>query len=246
MLVFRGVVDTPKSKGTSGPLQIAEVFRKGCQKTLPKIWGLRKPLLGGVNSNMFYFHPENWGRCPFWRAYFSKGLVQPPTRWWIPAFLVENLWTCGSIQTVKNAEVETYSQHGKRSKQLGIVQNFLPEKSMEKSHHLFNLLQYGFIPPSGICFGCCGPRFFLQGRHLIQKTRLPLWSQICIRAWHAKDCLPPIITVSFGNVWFKETGCFCGFHRRKPVPSLRGINSHTNRLGPPKSENDDVTTTTHQ
>ena len=27
-----------------------------------------------------YFHPENWGRCPIWRAYFSDGLVQPPTR----------------------------------------------------------------------------------------------------------------------------------------------------------------------
>ena len=28
-----------------------------------------------------YFHPENWGRwTQFWRAYFSKGLVQPPTR----------------------------------------------------------------------------------------------------------------------------------------------------------------------
>ena len=23
---------------------------------------------------MFYFHPENWGRFPFWRAYFSAGL----------------------------------------------------------------------------------------------------------------------------------------------------------------------------
>ncbi len=33
-----------------------------------------------VVSNIFYFHPENWGRFPFWRAYFWKGLVQPPTR----------------------------------------------------------------------------------------------------------------------------------------------------------------------
>ena len=37
-------------------------------------------LLGGGNSNIFYVHPENWGRFPFWRSYFSKGLVQPPTR----------------------------------------------------------------------------------------------------------------------------------------------------------------------
>ena len=27
----------------------------------------------------FYFHPEPWGRFPFWRAYFSNGLVKPPT-----------------------------------------------------------------------------------------------------------------------------------------------------------------------
>ena len=33
----------------------------------------------GGNSNIFYFHPEPWGDDPFWRAYFSKGLVQPPT-----------------------------------------------------------------------------------------------------------------------------------------------------------------------
>ena len=29
-------------------------------------------------SILFYFHPENWGRFPFWRAYVSKGL-KPPT-----------------------------------------------------------------------------------------------------------------------------------------------------------------------
>ena len=32
-----------------------------------------------VVSEFFYFHPEPWGRIPFWRAYFSAGLVQPPT-----------------------------------------------------------------------------------------------------------------------------------------------------------------------
>ncbi len=31
-----------------------------------------------VVSIIFYFHPETWGRFPFWRAYFSKGL-KPPT-----------------------------------------------------------------------------------------------------------------------------------------------------------------------
>ena len=36
--------------------------------------------LGGGNSSIFYFHPEPWGDDPIWRAYFSDGLVQPPTR----------------------------------------------------------------------------------------------------------------------------------------------------------------------
>ena len=37
---------------------------------------------GGGNSNMFYFNPETWGKMnQFWRAYFSKGFAQPPTRW---------------------------------------------------------------------------------------------------------------------------------------------------------------------
>ena len=34
--------------------------------------------LGGGNSDMFNFHPENWGRFSIWRAYFSSGL-KPPT-----------------------------------------------------------------------------------------------------------------------------------------------------------------------
>ena len=36
--------------------------------------------------NISYFHPKNLGKMnPFWRAYFSNGLVQPPTsyRWWL-------------------------------------------------------------------------------------------------------------------------------------------------------------------
>ena len=35
--------------------------------------------LGGGNSNMFYFHPELWGRWTQFDSYFSEGLVQPPT-----------------------------------------------------------------------------------------------------------------------------------------------------------------------
>ena len=36
--------------------------------------------LGGGNSNIFHFHPYLGKMNPFWRAYFSNGLVQPPTR----------------------------------------------------------------------------------------------------------------------------------------------------------------------
>ena len=34
--------------------------------------------LGAGNSNTFYVHPDILGNDPIWRAYFSKGLVQPP------------------------------------------------------------------------------------------------------------------------------------------------------------------------
>ena len=32
-----------------------------------------------VVPNIFHVHPYPWGNDPIWRAYFSKGLVQPPT-----------------------------------------------------------------------------------------------------------------------------------------------------------------------
>ena len=41
--------------------------------------------LGGGNSKYFLFSPRKLGKMnPFWRSYFSKGLVQPPTRRWFP------------------------------------------------------------------------------------------------------------------------------------------------------------------
>ena len=42
--------------------------------------GSKQVILGGGNSNILYFHPENWGRFPFGRASFSKGFLIPPTR----------------------------------------------------------------------------------------------------------------------------------------------------------------------
>ena len=43
-----------------------------------------------VVSNSFYFYPKIWGRFPFWRSYFSDGLVQPPTRFGFEITMVES------------------------------------------------------------------------------------------------------------------------------------------------------------
>ena len=54
-----------------------------------------KRLYWQVVSNIFYFHPDPWGRFPIWRAYFSIGLVQPPTSIVSPKFDFTNpliLW----------------------------------------------------------------------------------------------------------------------------------------------------------
>ena len=44
-----------------------------------KFYGNHRSCLGCGNSNICIFTPKHWGRFPFWRAYFSKGLVQPTT-----------------------------------------------------------------------------------------------------------------------------------------------------------------------
>ena len=47
---------------------------------------LGKPTILGNNHmgiySLYYtpWNPENWGRFLFWRSYFSKGLVQPPSQ----------------------------------------------------------------------------------------------------------------------------------------------------------------------
>ena len=47
--------------------------------------------------NYFWnFHPKNWGRCPIWRAYFSNGLVQPPTRCEFPSTIIWSSFDGGS------------------------------------------------------------------------------------------------------------------------------------------------------
>ena len=41
--------------------------------------------LGGGFKYFWNFHPYLGKMNPFWRAYFSKGLVQPPTRFPFPS-----------------------------------------------------------------------------------------------------------------------------------------------------------------
>ena len=44
--------------------------------------GVKKTLLGDGFKEFKKFHPDPRGNDPIiWRAYFSKGLVQPPTTW---------------------------------------------------------------------------------------------------------------------------------------------------------------------
>ena len=59
-----------------GPPPVTQPFKKRHVTRAPELPG--HCLVGG-NPKLFYFHPENWGRFPIWRSYFSKGLVQPPT-----------------------------------------------------------------------------------------------------------------------------------------------------------------------
>ena len=42
-------------------------------------WESNRLNLGGCFKKCF-FYPDTWGNYPIWRAYFSHGLVQPPTR----------------------------------------------------------------------------------------------------------------------------------------------------------------------
>ena len=43
-----------------------------CKWSSWRILTLNQSLVGG-NSNIFYFHPENWGRFPIWLIFFRRG-----------------------------------------------------------------------------------------------------------------------------------------------------------------------------
>ena len=87
--------------GIQSPCQIITSETQGIQVTLP----FSLSVIGFVGHDItrwwfpiFFFSPRNLGKMnPFWRAYFSDGLVQPPTRityvtvtTWIIPFLVGN------------------------------------------------------------------------------------------------------------------------------------------------------------
>ncbi len=79
MLPSNAVIDdSANPKGDAG----VDTRRKMFLKSQHRRFGSLTHILGGGNSNISYFHPENWGRFPIWRAYFSNGLVQPPTSIW--------------------------------------------------------------------------------------------------------------------------------------------------------------------
>ena len=52
------------------------------QDSIRRIWAPINTHLGG-GFKYFYVHPYPWGNDPIWRAYFSIGLVQPPTSHYI-------------------------------------------------------------------------------------------------------------------------------------------------------------------
>ena len=47
---------------------------------------------GGFTQIFFMFIPIFWANDPIWRAYFSKGLVQPPTRYVLETLLKKMGW----------------------------------------------------------------------------------------------------------------------------------------------------------
>ena len=66
----------PETSSRVFSLKIGRLPQKSSNPTIHVQWRLL--LLGG--GFKYFFSIPIWGRFPFWRAYFSKGLVQPPTK----------------------------------------------------------------------------------------------------------------------------------------------------------------------
>ena len=60
--------------------------------TIYHVWEVSRVCLGG-GFDFFHFHPDPWGNDPIWRAYFSNGLVQPPTRY-VDETPIDDYWGC--------------------------------------------------------------------------------------------------------------------------------------------------------
>ena len=62
---------------------------------------------------MFYFHPEIWGNDPISRAYFSDGLVQPPTSYiWLIFYCLNMKYDVASPWIRWGANHPTYLANG--------------------------------------------------------------------------------------------------------------------------------------
>ena len=77
----RWMLRRPKFSWTNGrPPSTAPWMQGGCYWFAMKD-SVKSSQLGGGNSNIFYFQPENWGRGTHFDSYFSDGLKlwNPPT-----------------------------------------------------------------------------------------------------------------------------------------------------------------------
>ena len=54
--------------------------------------GIRDCIISRWWFQQFFIFTTTWGRLPFWRSYFSNGLVQKPTRYFFPIFVDELRW----------------------------------------------------------------------------------------------------------------------------------------------------------
>ena len=107
----RAAVNESSKKDDLFPLSRAPLFCGADCKGIPpqnpsKNFRFRNYIIlpGGFKCVCFCFAPDTWGNDPIWRAYFSNGLVQPPTsnvlRVWIARGVKYHLWgwQLGSVQ----------------------------------------------------------------------------------------------------------------------------------------------------
>ena len=80
--------NSPQKAWLDGIIIILKVVQDfGTHQQYFKLWGWLPLSSSWWNFKYFLFSSRNLGKMnPFWRAYFSKGLVQPPTSWDISGF----------------------------------------------------------------------------------------------------------------------------------------------------------------